>query len=99
MFLEGSTFALGQGDQRYHVKQIIADIDGGDDVVAFRFFVREEPYDDAGEWVTGLYEVNHGGLYDVRFSGRHARMRIEAMKDKDWTVGKTRLDVRPGGRR
>jgi hypothetical protein len=67
--------------------------------IGFRFFPREQPNDAASEFDTGLYTVEHGGLIDVRFSGRSTRMRIEALADGPWAIGRSRLDIRKGGRR
>jgi hypothetical protein len=68
-------------------------------MLGYRFFVREQPYDEAGEYDTGLYTVVHGGLMDMRFSGRSTRMRMEATYDGPFAVGRPRLEIRPGGRR
>jgi len=43
--------------------------------------------------------TNDSGLTDVRFSARSLRMRIEALSDGPFALGKTRLIVRPGGTR
>ncbi len=36
---------------------------------------------------------------DVRFSGRCTRMRIEAVNDGPWSIGRTRLLMKGGGSR
>jgi hypothetical protein len=91
---------LGEGDLRAHVKQIImdADIPNGN-AIGVRFFPREQPQDAASEYDTGLYTQIHGGLVDVRFSGRSTRMRIEALADGPFALGRLRLEMRKGGRR
>ena len=102
---------LGEGDKRYHVKQLVFDASclcGGtgtnngqvnpEMILGYRFFLREQPYS-MTETDTGLYTNIHDGLMDVRFSARSMRMRMEALTDDPWAVGKPRLEIRPGGRR
>lgn len=109
IYAETGSIALGEGDKRFHVKQLVFDgvcECGGTDatqgamemILGYRFFVREQPYD-MNEWDTGLYTSIHDGLMDIRFSGRSVRMRTEALEDRPWAVGRPRLEVRPGGRR
>ena len=106
VYVESGSIALGEGDKRFHVKQLVFDAaspatgspaDNGS--LGYRFFVREQPYDNDGEFDTGLYTVLHEGLLDVRFSGRTVRMRMEALTDGPFAVGRPRLEIRPGGRR
>ena len=101
IYAESGNITLGEGDKRFHVKQLVFDAagTGADLPLGYRFFVREQAYDSASEFDTGLYTVEHGGLMDVRFSGRSVRMRMEALTDDPWAVGRPRLEVRPGGRR
>lgn len=101
IYAETGSIVLGEGDSRYHVKQLIFDAastgDPGTGGLGFRFFVAEQPY--ADEFDTGLYTVMHDGLVDMRFSGRSARMRVEALNDQPWALGKMRLDIQKAGRR
>ena len=100
VYIESGNIVLGEGDQRHHVTQVVFDeADQGTQMVGMRFMVREQPYDAASEYDTGLYTVLHDGLMDVRFSGRSTRMRIEATRDGPFAIGKMRLVMRPGGRR
>jgi hypothetical protein len=84
--------------RRTHVRQIIQDYTGASDVIGFRFFTWEEP--DGPLTDTGVFPVTErSGLTDARFSCRGFRMRIEAMADKPFALGNTRLLTRPGGSR
>jgi len=102
IYAETSNIVLAEGDQRFHVKQVIMDgaTDPTNPAFGLRFFHAEQPLDPI-ETDTGLYSgANiHGGLLDVRFSGRSIRMRVEATSDGPWGLGKLRLDVRTAGRR
>lgn len=97
IYAESGAIVIGEGDRRYHCKQLVFDAAAPDNALAYRFFVREEP---AGtEFDTGLYTEINDGLMDLRFSGRSIRMRMEALVDGPFAVGRPRLDIRPGGRR
>lgn len=103
IYLESGGITLGEGDKRYHVRQVALDaaVAGPEEienVLGWRFFVREQAHDPV-EYDTGTYTEQHNGLMDVRFSGRVARIRVEALMDDVWSIGRPRLIVRPGGRR
>ena len=100
IYAESGNIVLAEGDNRLHVKQLIFDAETpADNMLGYRFFVREQPQDVASEFDTGLFTEVHGGLMDMRFSGRSIRMRMEATRDGTFAVGRPRLDVKPGGRR
>jgi hypothetical protein len=46
-----------------------------------------------------LFQVVHNGLVDMRWSGRTAAMRLEALVDADFTVGRTRIVMQGAGKR
>ena len=99
VYAETGNIVLGEGDRRFHVKQLVMDAAADPNTLGYRFYVREQPYDAASEFDTGLYIVTHGGLLDTRFSGRSVRMRLEALVDGPFAIGRPRLEMRPGGRR
>ena len=99
IYAESGNIVAGEGDKRLHVTQLVFDADGPPDVLGYRFFPREQPHDVESEYDTGLYTEIHGGLMDVRFSGRSIRMRMEATSDGPWAVGRPRLEAKGGGRR
>ena len=99
IYAESGNIVVGEGDVRLHVTQVVTDADCPPETIGFQFFCREQPNDAASEFSTGLYTVEHGGLLDVRFSGRSIRMRMEALEDRTWALGRPRLDSKKGGRR
>ena len=101
VYAESGAIVIGEGDQRYNVTQLVMDAatPNGPGMLGYEFFTREQPYDDAGERSTGLYTEVHAGLMDVRFSGRSVRMRMEALADGPFAVGKPRLVIVPAGKR
>jgi hypothetical protein len=96
VYAETGNITLGEGDRRYHVRQVVID-DESASGLGFRFLTREQPK--AVERDTGLYTVVHDGLMDTRFSARHVRMRVEALADEPWSLGRPRLIIRQGGKR
>ena len=97
VYIESGAIVLGEGDRRLHVRQMAFDAAPAE-FLGYEFFLREQA--DAPETSTGLYQVTRSdGLLDIRFSTRSARMRISAMQDLPWSLGRPRLEVRQGGRR
>jgi hypothetical protein len=99
VYAESGNIVLAEGDKRYHVKQLVFDAASDMDAIGYRFFAREQPRADGSEYDTGLYTEIHGGLMDVRFSGRSVRMRMQALTDTPFAIGRPRLEIRAGGRR
>jgi hypothetical protein len=102
-YLESGAIALGEGDRRYHVRQVALDssVVGPADlqqVLGWRFFHSEQSRN-AVEHDTGTHTEQHDGLLDIRFSGRFARVRVEALSDEMWAIGRPRLIIRQGGKR
>jgi hypothetical protein len=99
IYLETADFMLDQEtDRRFHVRQVIPDFVGPASYVGYRFFLWEQP--DGPQRDTGTYKViSSSGLVDARFSCRGLRMRIEALADGPFAVGRTRFETRPGGSR
>lgn len=99
VYAETGSFVLGEGDKRLHIKQIVLDALTSPDqpAIGFKFTHHEQPFDDGVD--TPFYTEIHDGLIDVRFSGRHARMRVEATRDVAWELGRPRLVLRQGGKR
>jgi hypothetical protein len=96
VYAESGNIVLGEGDARFHVRQLVTDA-AAPSGLGYRFLTREQPQSE--EHDTGLYTETHGGLMDLRFSGRHVRMRMEALADEPFAVGRPRLSIRKGGRR
>ena len=93
-FAETGPFSIGSGDNVVRVTKLIPDELTQGDVTA-TFKTRLHP--------NGA-ETSHGPFAmanptSVRFSGRQARMRVEAARPADWRVGVMRVDAMPGGRR
>jgi hypothetical protein len=100
VYAESGAITLGEGDQRYNVTQLVADYTSDTaNMLGYSFMVSEQPMDTANAYDTGLYTAVHDGLMDMRWSGRTAQMRVEALADGDFAVGRPRLIMKPGGKR
>ena len=98
IYAESGNIVAGESDKRFHVQQLVFDAAAPAGAIGYRFFVREEPAD-PDEYEAGPYTEIHGGLMDVRFSGRIVRMRMEALLDVPFALGRPRLEMRIGGQR
>jgi len=93
-FAETGPFSIGSGDNVVRVTKLIPDeLTQGDVTATFKTRL----YPNGPETVNGPY--NMANPTSVRFSGRQARMRVEAARPADWRVGVMRVDAIPGGRR
>jgi hypothetical protein len=100
VYAQSGAITLGEGDQRLAVTQMVMDYTSGvDGMLGYSFQVSEQPMDLANAYDTGLYTVVHDGLMDMRFSGRTCQMRMAALADGDFAVGRPRLLMKPAGKR
>jgi hypothetical protein len=99
IYAQSGAITIGEGDQRFHVTQVIPDYSGAANMLGYSFDFSEEPMDTQNSFNTGLYSVVHNGLMDVRFSGRSVAMRVEALLDGDFAIGRPRLLMGAAGRR
>ena len=54
---------------------------------------------DGTETTKGPYTPQADGAIDLRWQGRQLRMKVAAPISEEWTLGKQRLEVQPGGTR
>lgn len=100
VYAESGAITLGEGDQRFNVTQLVPNTASAlPNMIGYSFTVREQPDDAASEYDTGTYTVISGGLMDMRWSGRTAQMRMEALQDNTFSIGRPRLLMKPGGKR
>jgi hypothetical protein len=100
IYAESGAITLGEGDQRVNVTQVVPDyVSPVANMLGYSFDVTEQPMDTTNAYNTGLYTVVHDGLMDVRFSGRSVQMRVEALIDNEFTIGRPRLLMKPAGMR
>ena len=91
---ESGPITLGNGDSVMHVTSMIPDeLTQGDVQVIFK--TRFHPNDVEREY--GPYDMSNPT--SMRFTGRQARIRIEAARNAEWRVGINRIEAKAGGGR
>ena len=101
-YIESSVFDIGDGNQFVAIRQIIPDIDitsaagnGVDYVLKTRNYPGESLTTNSTNAVTSTTTKS-----DVRARSRSAVLRIQSSAgDVSWTLGDTRMDIQPDGRR
>lgn len=96
IYAESGAMELGKGEQVVHVTRLIPDEETRGEVTV-TFKTRFAP--NGTEYTHGPYAVKSDGKTDVRFSGRQASMRVQPVADGNWSIGKFRVEMRPGSAR
>ena len=96
-WLRSGALGIGSGDRFMEVNQLLAATKGGYGSTTFTFYGKNAP--DGAERTFGPYTPKASGYTDTRVSARESCLKITAAVDDDWSVGKIRLDVRPGSAR
>ena len=65
--------------------------------VSFQFFTADSA--ESAETVSAVFPVETDGVVDVRLQGRQVRFKVTGKLLNDFTVGATRIEMHPGGRR
>jgi hypothetical protein len=97
VYVESAAFTGEGAADIIHVLQAQMDSGHGYDATRFRAYSRFTR--DGSERAFGPYTPRPDGYADCRFSGRDLRLRIEATKDADWSVGEVRFLTEARGRR
>jgi len=102
-FIESSVFTLGDGEQFSFISRILPDIDiiSSDAEASVDYVLKTSNY--PGESLSTSSTSSVTSTTDqafVRSRSRSAVLRVESDdSDIQWTMGDTRLDIRPDGRR
>lgn len=97
VWAESSSLSIGPGERFMNIRQAILATGHGFDSLQARFFADRTP--EGAEFVFGPYQIRPDGYMDTRVTGRDIRMRLENIKNADWSVGEMRLDIAQGGGR
>ena len=102
VWAESGPLEVGQGENIGHVMSLLTDSDAGTYGVRFQVKSRFTPEGD--ETASSIYHLDtanesYDRRVDVRESGRQIALKIESPWDQDWTLGNTRAEVIPGGKR
>jgi hypothetical protein len=97
VWAETANIAIAGGDRRVEVQQVQFDSGHGFGATRLLAFAKDMP--DGAEHAEGPFLPGPDGWTDCRFSGRDIRLRVEAARDEDWSLGELRLDAQPGAGR
>ena len=97
VWAETGAISLAAGDKTIDIMQ--AELDGGANYNATKLRAYGRQYRQGAERSFGPYVPRSNGLTDMRVQGRDIRLRFEAARDEDWSIGAVRLDVMPGAER
>jgi hypothetical protein len=90
VYAETGALELGHGDRVTDLNQILTDEKTkGDTQISFTS--RYVPNGDQYAW--GPFQVRTDGYMDARVSGRQLVMRLDALNDNAWQLGKMRFDA------
>lgn len=95
---ETGAIDINSGERYTRISKIFTDTDqqdAGD--VNYQFFTAISG--DATETESQVYPLEEDGEIDVRLQGRQVRYKVSGSVVNDWTVGNTRFEIHPGGRR
>jgi hypothetical protein len=96
VYLRSGAFDINDGEDILHIRKVLPD-EKASGAVNVTFYVRQTP--NGTEYTKGPYTVRADGYTDCRFSGRQAAMKVTAVDDSDWRIGKFRLEGTAGGKR
>lgn len=99
-FLESQTMSAMGGETWVTVSKILPDIAGDRTALAFSLARNNDRTNYAAENYTAQRAVNGHGWVDIRETARDVRLRIDMVKNVDWsTVGPIIFDIKPRGKK
>lgn len=98
VFAQSGPAEIGNGDKVLYANLMVPD---GFNTAAIQMTTKTRFAPLGPEVVTGPYSLvpNAEGYVPVRIVGRQAAVRIDAILDANWSIGKTRLKIAAGGGR
>ena len=99
-FLESQTLNIMDGERFATIRKILPEIAGDRSALAFSLAMVNDRTDPANEKYSAQRTVNGHGWVDIRETARDARLRIDMIKNADWsTVGPIIFDIKPRGKK
>lgn len=99
-FLESQTLNVDGGAHWVTVNKILPDIAGDSSALGFRLAINNDRTDYGAETYTTTRAKNVHGYVDIRETGRDVRLRIDMIKEQDWsTVGPIIFDLQMRGKK
>jgi len=94
VYAESNALALGSGGRFLNLRQALVGSGYGYEATQLRFYADMTP--EGAEREFGPYQTRPDGYTDLRVGGRDIRIRVEATKDNDWSLGTMRFDAGMG---
>jgi hypothetical protein len=99
-YLESQTLNIADGEWWGTIDKILPDIAGDRSALAFRLALNNDRTAYSTEKYTTQRTVNEHGWVDIRETGRDARLRIDMVKNSDWsTIGPIIFDFKRRGKK
>jgi len=99
-YLESQTMNIASGENWTTVSKILPDIAGDKTALAFSLAMQNDRSDYASQKYSAKRSVNGHGWVDIRETARDVRLRIDMIKNSDWsTVGPIIFDMKPRGKK
>lgn len=96
VYAQAGPLDLNEGNDYLYCTQMLPDIEENLSV-EFTFQSRDTAMGPETSW--GPYQLTASGYVDTRFSGRQVQMRVAAIADEEWTLGRMRFEVEGMGQR
>jgi hypothetical protein len=99
-YLESQSLGVANGARLSTITKILPDIAGDQTALAFSFAKQNDRTDYATQTYSPQRFVNGHGWVDIRETARDLRLRIDMVKESDWsTIGPILFDIKPRGRK
>ena len=99
-YAETGVYEIMQGERLARVTKIWHDLarnSAAGNYPQFKFYTSASA--DSTETERGPFSPQADGSIDVRFQGKQLRLLVQAPISEEWTLGKQRLEILPGGTR
>jgi hypothetical protein len=99
-YLESQTLNIADGEWWGTIDKILPDVAGDRSALGFRLALNNDRTNYSAEKYTPQRTINEHGWVDIRETGRDARLRIDMVKNSDWsTVGPIMFDFKRRGKK
>lgn len=99
-FLESQTLNISGGEQWNTITKILPDVAGDKTALGFSLAMNNDRSNYAAETYSAKRVINEHGWVDIRETARDVRLRIDMVKNSDWsTIGPIIFDVKPRGKK
>jgi hypothetical protein len=99
-YLESQTLNVAGGEKWMTISKILPDIMGDRTALGFRLAMNNDRTTYSSQIYSTQRAVNGHGWVDIRETARDCRLRIDMIKNADWsTIGPIIFDVKPRGKK